>query len=130
MQYSPKLKRVAEQIKELLKKEQINGTVFLHEPGFSEFVNIIDAPYGCAFFDHLPGGVTGIRFRAKASDYPGGAQERNQKIANTENFLDHLIRFHGNEFMMFDAAQKLLEGHIGKPDHTQGSSSDEKSQNN
>lgn len=39
MQYDPKLKKVMEQIKGILKDNDITGFVVLHSPGFSEYLN-------------------------------------------------------------------------------------------
>ena len=42
MQYSPKLKRVLAEIKAILDKEDIAGSIVLHTPGFGEFLLKID----------------------------------------------------------------------------------------
>ena len=48
MQYSPKLKVAIEEIKQILKNNDIAGFVVIHTPGFSEFLNHVETSYSCA----------------------------------------------------------------------------------
>jgi hypothetical protein len=122
MQYSPKLKKAAEEIKAILKKHDIGAYVLLHTPGFSEYINEISPSYSCARFDNsLEGaGLTGVRFKAKASELPGGAAEREQKIADTDNFLLHMVTGTASAFKMFDTVYQSFEKATGGHDHTKG----------
>jgi hypothetical protein len=122
MQYSPKLKTAMAEIKAILKKHDIGAFVILHTPGFSEYVNEISPSYSCAFFDHSlkDANITGIRFKAKAAELPGGEEERNQKIADTDNMLLHFMDGISSHFMMYDQAYKLFEKATGGHDHTKG----------
>jgi len=122
MRYSPKLKKAAEEIKAILKKHDIGGYVLLHTPGFSEYVNEISPSYSCAVWDHsLDGaGITGVRFKAKAAELPGGEKERNQKIADTDNFLLHMVTGTASAFKMFDTVYQSFEKTTGGHDHTKG----------
>jgi len=120
MQYSPKLKIAAEEIKAILKKHDIGAYVRLHTPGFSEYVNEISPSYSCAKFDHSIPETVGIRFVAKAKDLPGGAAERDQKIADTDNMFLHFMQGISSAFMMYDAAYKKFEETTGGHDHTKG----------
>lgn len=84
MQYSPKLKKAAEEIKEIMAKYDIAGMVVLHTPGFSEFVLNITPTYSCAW-------IQGERFRFKAKKAEfGSPEEWKQKISDTANMLHHL----------------------------------------
>ena len=66
MQYSPKLKKAAEEIKSILKKYDIAANVVLHTPGHSEYLLEITPTYSAAWLEN---GI--VRFRARASDYNG-----------------------------------------------------------
>lgn len=48
--YSPRLKTVAEEIIQVLKKHDVAGVLTLHEPGFGEFVIHLDTNYSIAKF--------------------------------------------------------------------------------
>lgn len=81
MQYSPKLKKAAAEIKKILEEYDINGSVFLHTPGFSEYLHKINASYSCAnlkqgelVFDH------GTRFTKP--------DKQMARVRDTLNFLE------------------------------------------
>lgn len=82
MQYSPKLKKAAEEIKEILLKYDIAANVVLHTPSHSEYLLHITPSYSCAWLEN-----GNIRFRAKKEDYNGSESIRNKKIADTTNML-------------------------------------------
>jgi hypothetical protein len=82
MQYSPKLKKAAEEIKQILQKYDIAANVILHTPGHSEYLLHITPTYSCAWFENDM-----VRFRARKEDYNGNVMIRNQKIADTLNML-------------------------------------------
>lgn len=84
MQYSPKLKKAAEEIKEILEKYDIAAIVALHSPGFSEYVTSISPTYSCAKV--LDGGA-GIHF--KTTHLPTKSA-KSQMIKDTANMF-HLL---------------------------------------
>ncbi len=85
MQYSPKLKKAMEEIKAILIKHDIAAVVVLHSPPFSEYSTHINPSYSCAsFVDNV------FRVRAKAEDFGGNVEIRNQKLKDTANMLHHL----------------------------------------
>ncbi|RYE17069.1 MAG: hypothetical protein EOP45_16440 [Sphingobacteriaceae bacterium] len=83
MQYSPKLKKAMEEIKDILSKHDIAGLVILHTaPGYTEFLNKLDPTYSCIK-------VTGdqIRFKAKLEDYNGDKEAWRKKTTESLNLL-------------------------------------------
>lgn len=82
MQYNPKLKKAAEEIKQILQKYDIAANVVLHTPGHSEYLLHITPTYSCAWLENDM-----VRFRARKADYNGNEMVRNQKIADTLNML-------------------------------------------
>lgn len=74
MQYSPKLKKVMEQIKDLLKENDIAGFVVLHTPGHSEYLNAVSPSYSCAYLQNGD-----LAFRLKSSEV---GKEQAKKIAD------------------------------------------------
>jgi len=106
MQYSPKLKKAAEEIKQVLAKYDIAASVVLHTPGFCEYLLHITPTYSAAWFEN--GDV--LRFRAKAEDFNGNIAMRNQKIVDTTNMFRVLADQQGkNALMLFTAADHFDE---------------------
>lgn len=87
MQYSPKLKRVMEQIKKLLKDNDIAGVVVLHTPGHCEYLQEITPNYSCA--EIMPQN-NGIIIKGKLLHYGGDAAKRDKKLSETANMLSLL----------------------------------------
>lgn len=106
MQYSPKLKVAMEEIKEVLKKNDIAGFVVLHTPGFTEFLNHIEPSYSCAKPEK-----EGIRFRAKSAEL--GKEKVNQLAADTYNMIVHFADVIGLHAMIYIDAMKLLKEKLG-----------------
>lgn len=82
MQYSPKLKKAAEEIKQILNKYDIAANVILHTPGHTEYLLHITPTYSCAWLENDM-----VRFRARKEDYNGNEIIRDQKIADTLNMF-------------------------------------------
>lgn len=82
MQYNPKLKKAAEEIKQIIQKYDIAANVVLHTPGHSEYLLHITPTYSCAWLENDM-----VRFRARKEDYNGNALVRDQKISDTLNML-------------------------------------------
>ena len=116
MQYSPKLKKAMEEIKAVLKKHDIAGSIVLHSPGFSEYLNHIDTSYSCATLES-----GGIRVRSKGRP--------KQHLADTVNMVTHFSETSGRVAMQFFELKALLEKHIDI-DETDGSHTSHTEQNN
>lgn len=124
MQFSPKLKKAAEEIKEILAKYDIAGTAILHTPGFSEFIVNINPSYSCAW-------IQGERFRMKAlkKDY-ATEQEWRQKTQDTTNMMHHLAEDSGRIAMQFIELSKLVDKTVGADHQGDGGFTSQTTQNN
>lgn len=116
MDYSPKLKSVMEQIKTILKENDIAGFVVLHTtPNHSEYLNYISPSYSCAKFE-----FSNIRFTAKVSEL--GKEKAHQQLTDTYNMITHfadVIGMHALNYMEIkDALKKKLGGEDGDSSHT------------
>lgn len=84
MEYSPKLKKAAEEIKKILKENDIAGVVILHTPGYGEYVLNLSPTYSCVKVS--PQGE--IRAKAKLQeDFNGDKEAWTETIKNTSNML-------------------------------------------
>ncbi len=102
MQYSPKLKKVMEQIKDILKENDIAGFVVLHTPGHSEYLNHVTTSYSCATV--LP---EGVRLRLKGSEV---GKEKAQQLANdTFNMITHMSRAISENAMLYIDCHEQLK---------------------
>lgn len=82
MQYSPKLKKAAEEIKEILNRYDIAGVVLLHTPGHSEYLLRLDPSYSCANMNEKTGEV-----RLKATEALYGKEKRDKMLEDTANMI-------------------------------------------
>lgn len=80
MRYSPKLKKLAGEIAAILKENNVAGFICLMEPGFGEFVHVIDPPFSCAKKD-------GDKITVSTKGLNVGAKEKHKIAANTSNML-------------------------------------------
>lgn len=123
MQYSPKLKKAAEEIKEILAKYDIAAEVSLHTPGFSEYILKLNPSYSCVSLSN-----GGVRFKAKKEDYPDEKQ-RIKVMTDSTNMLHLLSNTVGtnavNLIAISDAIDELLNA-----DHTDGGHTSHEQQNN
>ncbi len=92
MQYSPKLKRVAEQIKKILKDADVAGYFVIHTSdgtgeGHSEFCLEITPSYSCAEWNPTK---DGIKIKGKLEHYNGDKNKRDKKLNATINMLHHI----------------------------------------
>lgn len=110
MQYSPKLKRVAEQIKKILKDNDVAGFVALHTPGHGEFITEINPTYSCCEWFPQRDGIT---IKGKLAHYNGDKAKRDKKLNDTINMLHILSTLtmeHGlNLAKVSDMADKTWE---------------------
>lgn len=124
MQYSPKLKKAADEIKLILNKYDIAANVILHTPGHSEYLLHIIPSYSCAWLEN---GM--VRFRARKSDYNGNTMVRDQKIADTLNMLRLLADTAGRNALALLTVSDQFDEKIGA-DHEDGDETSHITQNN
>ena len=103
MQYNPKLKKAAEEIKEILKKHDIAATIALHTPGHTEFLLELTPSYSCATVnqDH-------IRFKAKKEDF-NNELKRHEVIRDTSNMMSGLSETVARNAMMLISVSEQLD---------------------
>lgn len=124
MQYSPKLKKAIEEIKQVLHKYDVAANVVLHTPGHSEYLLHITPTYSCAWLEN---GM--VRFRARKQDYNGNEMIRNQKIADTLNMLRLIADTAGKNALALLEVADQFDKKIGA-DHEDGGHTDHTTQNN
>jgi len=119
MQYSPKLKKAAEEIKEILKRYDIAAAVVLHTPGYSEYVLEITPSYSVATLHH-----DRIHFKAKKEDFKDEGK-RIQAISDTANMMSLLSDTLGRNALQilqvsdeFDKIVGSEHGDMGFTSHT------------
>lgn len=102
MQYSPKLKKAMEQIKSILKENDIAGFVVLHTPGHSEYLNHVQTSYSCA-------AVTpeGIRLRLKEAEI--GREKATFLADGTYNMITHLTEVIAENASMYINCHEQLK---------------------
>lgn len=100
MKYSPKLKKAAAEIKQILEKHDIAGVVALHTPGFGEYVNHLSPSYSAAKFENDQ-----IKVKIKASELEGGVKQAKQLAHDTYNMTAILSE------MCAVSASSLIELH-------------------
>ena len=117
MNYSPKLKKAAEEIKAVLKNYDIAGIVTLHTPGFSEYLFHITPSYSCAKVE-----TDAIRIRAKLIDFKGDKQKQKQVLTDTSNMFNLLsettFRMNFQLTACSDALDKQVNAEHGNGNHT------------
>jgi hypothetical protein len=107
MQYSPKLKKAAEEIKAILEKHDIAGIVHLHTPGHAEYITKLNPSYSCVKFQS--NGDVRIQSRLQ-EDHNGNREERNQFQSDTSNMLSLLSDSTGNMALsIMDMSRKMDE---------------------
>lgn len=126
MQYSPKLKKAAEEIKNILKENDIAGVVILHTPGYGEYVLNLSPTYSCVKVS--PQGE--IRARAKLQeDFNGNKKEWEETVKNTSNMLS-IIQSVGEPLMDSIAELSFKVDMAVNATHTKGNSTSDITQNN
>ncbi|HZG00409.1 MAG TPA: hypothetical protein VEY71_05365 [Chitinophagales bacterium] len=94
MDYSPKLKKVAEQIKRVLKENDVAGYVVLHTPGHAEYITELKPSYSC--IEYTP---TGVQFKS-ATKHHASKADRDAKLRDTINMVRLLADTTGNGALM------------------------------
>jgi hypothetical protein len=118
MDYSPKLKKAAEEIKQVLMKYDIAGVVALHTPGFGEYITHITPTYSCAKIDELKGA---FELRGKKIHFSSPAEHYN-KLNSTCNMLRILSTITGNQALALlkasEVTDEALNAEHGETGHT------------
>lgn len=126
MQYSPKLKKAMEQIKQVLKEHDIAAMVVLHTPGHSEYLIRIDPSYSCARFE----GDERIRVKAKLKeDFGGDKKAWEEKITCTSNMLSLLGEVGARTSMAILEISKVVDEKVNA-EHRDGGHTSHNQQNN
>ncbi len=123
MQYSPKLKKAMEEIRDVLNKHDIGAYVVLHTPGHSEYLLKIDPTYSCARFDG-----DHVRIKALRKDFPN-KQAWEEKVAGTSNMLSLLGSVGGRTAVAILDISKQLDK-IVDAEHFDGGHTSHTEQNN
>jgi hypothetical protein len=107
MNYSPRLKKIAEEIKAIYEKYDIGGLTILHEPGYVEYLFKLDPSYTA--ITYLPDGI-----RIKGNDI--------KKLENSSNLLRMIADTGGpmiiNLIDLSEEVDKALGAEHGKTVHT------------
>jgi hypothetical protein len=125
MQYSPKLKKAMEEIKEILRKHDIAGTVTLHTDGHAEYLNHITPSYSCANIDELNGR---FELRAKKIHFSNEA-ERHNKLRATSNMLSLLADVTAKNVLNLINASETVDKFL-EAEHFDGGHTSHSQQNN
>lgn len=99
-----KLKVVAEEIKEILRKHDVAASLVIHTPGHSEFINHLLTSYSCAYQYE----DNSIRFHCKRENYKTQA-EQIKKLTDTSNMLRMLTESIGKNFLMIQPLSKRFD---------------------
>lgn len=113
MQYSPKLKKAAAEIKAIIKKYDIAASIVLHTPGHAEFLLEITPSYSCAKLNH-----DHVHFKAKKEDF-NDEQKRMQTISDTANMMNCLSEVVAKNAMMLINVSEQFDKIVGS-DHQGG----------
>lgn len=81
---SERLKKIIEEVSEVLEKHDVAGFIALHEPGAGEYKFCLSPSYSCATLDEESGVV---RLKAKVADHNGDRQKVIQLQSDTANML-------------------------------------------
>lgn len=103
-----KLKVAAEEIKEILKKHDLAGTIGLHSPGYGEYFIHLGPSYSCAYIytdDE-------VHFYSKRRDF-ATAEEHEEKKKNTANMLHVLTDLSGINFLNLENFKKKFDDLTG-----------------
>lgn len=125
MQYSPKLKKAMEEIKEVLLKHDIAGTITIHTPGFAEYLNHITPSYSCAKIDPL---TSRFELKVKKVHFSNEA-ERINKLTDTSNMLSLLAEVGGKNILCLMEASQATDEAVNA-EHDESNHTPHTTQNN
>lgn len=112
MKGNTKLKVAIEEIKDILKKHDIAGSVALHTDGHGEFMIYLNTSYSCAY--HIED--NSIHLYSKKDD-KSTPEERTEKQRQTSNMLRILTECTGINFCNLETVSRELDNLIGA-EHT------------
>lgn len=125
MQYSPKLKKAAEEIKAILKKYDIGALVVLHNPGHIEYIVEISPSYSCAKIEPY-----GVRVKAKLQeDFNGDKEKWETTIWATTNMLNSLGQIGAKQASILMQVSKEVDK-VTNATHTNDGHTSHEQQNN
>ena len=97
MQFSPKLKKAMQEIKDIIRKNDIAALVILHTPGYSEFLAELSPSYSRVKIDNTAGT---LRFKAKLQeDFNGDKAAQKEAVEKTINMLELITEAGAPTFM-------------------------------
>lgn len=99
-----KLKVVAEEIKDILKKHDVAGAIALHLPGYGEHFIHINTSYSCAYIYE----DNSIHIYSKKEDY-SSIQEQGEKQAKTANMFKILTEVTARNFSVLEKVSDTLD---------------------
>jgi hypothetical protein len=103
-----KLKKVAEEIKSILRKNDVAASFVLHTPGHSEYVNHFLTSYSCAYQYE----ETSIKFYCKREEFKS-IEQQTEKLSSTSNMLRLFTETVGRNFMMIEPLSKKFDSLVG-----------------
>lgn len=125
MQYSPKLKRAMQEIKDILSRADIAGVVILHTPEHIETMVKLDPSYSCV---KVNGDQVRVRARLLA-DFGGNKAAWRKTKAETANMLHALSMGAGKAAIPLMALSEKVDQMMDAR-HTDGGFTSDKTQNN
>lgn len=99
-----KLKVIAEEIKEILRKHDVAGAVSLHTPGHGEHFVHLTPSYSCVYVVS----DNEIRIHSKKENYKS-REEQHKKQEDSANMLHILTHVTAMNFHIIDSLYKKLE---------------------
>lgn len=109
MDYSPKLKKAMQQIKDIIKENDIAAFVLLSDgDGFSEYTNEVSPSWSCAFIDPIENAV---RIRLKGAEV--GKARAKVLSEKTYNLFYHFAAMIGKHAMVYMSAEQMLKDKWG-----------------
>jgi hypothetical protein len=125
MQYSPKLKKAADEISAILEKYDIAAAVTLHTPCFAEYLLRLNPSYSCVKPEN---GSYRIKSQLE-EDHGGNKEEQTRVLTDTSNMLSLLSNSTGNLALNIMEMSEKIDKAVGA-EHGDLSSSSHTEQNN
>lgn len=104
--HSENLKKTMRKIKGILKSRGLAASVILYEPGFSEYLSVIDPIYSTVRFGKEKGQ---LQILDDLETYHGDEQARMERMEATMNMLVHLANMSRVMFQNFNNMARLVE---------------------
>lgn len=92
----------------ICRKEDIAALIIIHEPGFSEFESILNPSYSCLIQDG-----NAVRARAKAEDFGGDIDKRDEAVYQTSHFVHMFTKTLQLQFQTFNHMNAMFEKTTG-----------------